>query len=116
MANSPLDGGSHGRNTHTDAGLDLFAAAWLERWQSFGGTVFVDRDSGAASLIMPEPGIGGRPELEGEGRLRDWNDGYGTGRWRELEDLLLLVPGGRAAVAVHVVRYPSWTGERELGA
>ena len=96
-------------------GLDLFAAAWLERWQSFGGNVFVDRESGKASLCMPMPGVGGHAEIQGEGWQRDWNDGYDTGRWRELEELLRLVPGGMKAVAAHVTRFPNTINSKWLG-
>lgn len=91
-------------------GLDLFAAAWIERWQSFGGSVSLELQTEKLALMMPMPGFDGRPEIEGEGSTRTWNDGYETGRWRELHDLLKLVPGGRDAVAAHVRQYPSWTG------
>ena len=93
-------------------GLDLFAAAWLERWQSFGGHVYVDADTGRPSLMMPMPGIGGHPEIQGEGWQRDWNDGFDTGRWRELHDLLQLVPGGPEAVAAHVATFPNRITQR----
>jgi hypothetical protein len=95
-------------------GLDLFAAAWLERWQSFGGVVFVDLVTGKPSTMMPKPGVGGRPDIEGEGYAREWKDGYETGRWRELDDLLRLVPGGTEALAAHVMRYPNRFSESHV--
>ena len=79
-----------------------------------GGSVIV-RD-GRPSLCMPEPGIGSRPEIEGEGWRRDWNEGFETGRRRELVELLRLMPGGKKALAEHIARYPSFIGQGIVGA
>lgn len=97
------------------AGLDLFAAAWLERWQSFGGVVLVDKQTGSMNLQMPMPGFGGHREIEGEGFQRQWLDGFDTGRWRELEALIRLVPGGSEAVKEHVLTFPSFVSDRSVG-
>jgi hypothetical protein len=69
-------------------GLDLFAAAWLERWNSYGGTITVTAEGRAMAGSPCE-------HLDGT---------------RELLDLLAIVPGGKAAVTAHVRRYPVGAG------
>lgn len=100
----------------TAAGLDLFAAAWLERWRALHGSVMVDLETGTVQLCMPMPGHGGRPRIEGEGRQREGTEGCETGRRRELSDLLDLVPGGHDALAAHVLAFPEYTTARSVGA
>jgi hypothetical protein len=97
-------------NPQAAPGLDLFVAAWLERWRSFGGTVFLDLATGKVSTCFPMPGYGGRADIEGEGHARDWKDGYEHGRIRELDDLLRLVPGAKQALAEHIKRFPEAYG------
>lgn len=99
---------------NTAPGLDLFIAAWLERWHSFHGTVFLDLATGKISTGFPMPGCGGRPKIEGEGHARDWKDGFEHGRIRELDDLLRLVPGAKEALAEHIKRYPEACGGNTL--
>lgn len=103
-------------NLQAAPGLDLFVAAWLERWRAFHGTVFLDLGTGKISAGFPMPGCGGRPDIEGEGRARDWQDGYEHGRIRELLDLLQLIPGAKEALADHVRRYPEAMGGDFLSA
>ena len=95
-------------------GLDLFIAAWLERWRSFHGNVDLDLDTGKVSTGFPMPGCGGRPDIEGDEHSRTWKDGYEHGRIRELDDLLRLVPGARQALAEHIRRYPDAMGGHVL--
>jgi hypothetical protein len=80
----------------------------MERWKSFGGYVFVDNETGAVSTGMPMPGHGGHAKIEGEGGSyqHTWLDGFDAGRWRELYDLLELIPGGFDALGAHVLEYP----------
>lgn len=102
-------------NLQSAPGLDLFVAAWLERWQSFGGTVFLDLETGKTSSCFPMPGEGGRPKIEGEGYQRDWTDGFEHGRIRELHELMQLVPGATDALADHIKRYPNYRSADRLG-
>ncbi|MFD1610857.1 hypothetical protein ACFSCW_03470 [Sphingomonas tabacisoli] len=80
-------------------GLDLFAAAWIERFTGLGGDLYAYSD-GRILTYFPEPGVGRRPE-ECE-YLRAKTDG----RFRELTDLLRAVPGGRDAVLAHLREWP----------
>lgn len=102
--------------TVTAPGLDLFVAAWLERWHSFHGTVFLELATGKISTGFPMPGEGGRPHIEGEGYKRHWTDGFEHGRIRELDDLLRLVPGARKALAEHIKQFPEACGGNFLQA
>ena len=95
-------------------GLDLFAAAWLERWLKLGGSMIAKPDGGGYSYCLANvedvPGyVPPSEELPPEQRewRRTWDDGMFIGRTRELLDLLELVPGGREAVKAHVRQYPS---------
>ena len=106
MANSPVGGDPHGRNTHTDKSLDLFAAAWLERLNSHGGTVTATSDGRAMVGTMI-------PEMSS---TTQWEDGAHHGTCRELIELARLIPGGREAIAAHVARFPNWIGEGEVSA
>jgi hypothetical protein len=82
-------------------GLDLFAAAWLERWNSYGGTVTVlENGSAMTGSFLPEQ----------TGPHADWERGRHVGATRELLDLLDLVPGGKQAVAAHVKAFPVGAG------
>lgn len=93
-------------------GLDLFAAAWLERWLAHGGTMIVNPDgTGQSGLPADDPNAKEPPDgLSDSSREyhRTFSDGIYIGRTRELLDLLELVPGGREAVKAHVRAYPSF--------
>lgn len=92
-------------------GLDLFAAAWLERWLKHGGCFTVNPDG--TGTMFARVSASDAPDFE---PLPDWADdwhrglseGMFTGRTRELMDLLELVPGGREAVKAHVRAFPSF--------
>jgi hypothetical protein len=81
------------------AGLDLFAAAWLERFTELGGDVYAYED-GRMLSYFPEPGVGRRPEQ------CDYERAKHDGRLRELCDLLHIMPGGREAVLSHLRQWP----------
>ena len=96
-------------------GLDMFAAAWLERFTSHGGSVTVEA-SGEGHMFLPVDPDGApnyRPppadwtERQKQAR-REIDRWMFTGRTRELIELLDLVPGGRAAVKAHVRSFPSF--------
>lgn len=100
---------------HTAPGLDLFAAAWVERWTAHGGTMIVNPDgTGNVFCRVNASDVDGYQEPPVEWAEADrqrrmtWDDGMFTGRTRELLELLDLVPGGRAAVKAHVREYPSF--------
>lgn len=97
------------------AGLDLFAAAWTERWLAHGGNMIVEADGSGQTFcranVSDVPGYKPPPAEWPEDRRQErlaWDDAMFTGRTRELLDLLELVPGGRAAVKAHVRTYPSF--------
>ena len=100
MADLPLSGGNAPRNPDTTEGLDLFAAAWLERVHSFGGWVMATEDGKNLHSI-------GWPE---DGAPSQFEDGLKVGAQRELMALARLVPGGREAIAAHVARFPNGFG------
>lgn len=85
-------------------GLDLFAAAWLERWHSYGGTVQFDLDSGKAATFLPEPSLCG---ATGDPA---WSRAFRDGATAELRDLLDMVPGGWDALKQHVLDFPEHFG------
>lgn len=96
-------------------GLDLFAAAWLERWLAHGGQLTVNPDGtgdmfarvNCSDVPGYEPPPAGWTE-EQQCRRREIDDWMLCGRTRELMDLLNLVPGGREAVKAHVRAFPSF--------
>jgi hypothetical protein len=96
-------------------GLDLFAAAWLERWLAHGGTMTVNPDgSGNVHCRVNASDVEGYQEPpadwpeEQRQRRMSWDNAMFIGRTRELLDLLDMVPGGRDAVKAHVRSYPSF--------
>lgn len=95
-------------------GLDLFAAAWLERFTAHGGSVTVHGE-GRLSFFSPssphdapsyEPPPANWTDEQKE-RRRELDHWTFLGRQRELEELLDIVPGGREAVMAHVLAFPS---------
>jgi hypothetical protein len=109
MANDNLPEGAR-----TTIGLERFAAAWVERWLTNGGSVAVDADgktslfalASASDVPGYEPPAGNWPESLLVDRLR-FEDLMLCGRTRELVDLLDAVTGGREAVKEHVRQFPS---------
>jgi len=87
--------------TPASVGLDLFAAALLERFREYHVPVVADND-GALQVWFPENGCGDRPRAASS-LERDYQDGA----VRELYRLMNLVPGGQEAVWQHVRRWPS---------
>lgn len=93
-------------------GLDLFAAAWLERWIAHGGGMIVNPDGTGHMYARVDaddaPGYQEPPaewpaeQRDERRRIDNW---MFIGRTRELMDLLELVPGGREAVKAHVRAY-----------
>lgn len=73
-------------------GLELFAAAWSERYFALGGDL-IAYDDGRMLSFRPEAGYGRRTK---EKTL--FGDNLVDGAFRELETLLEAVPGGRDAV------------------
>lgn len=92
-------------------GLDLFAAAWLERWLHHGGSFTVNPDGTGCMFARVNSSDSPNQEPMPE-TASDWAramaEGMFTGRTRELMDLLELVPGGREAVKAHVRAFPSF--------
>ena len=92
-------------------GLDLFAAAWLERWLHHGGSLTVNPDGTghmfARVSSSDSPNHEPLPDNASDS-YRDFVEGQFNGRTRELMDLLELVPGGREAVKAHVRAFPSF--------
>jgi hypothetical protein len=80
-------------------GLDLFAAAWLERWNSYGGSITLELTSDRMWSFLAE-----------DGHTDGWEAARHVGATRELLELLRLVPGGRDAVKAHVALFPSARG------
>jgi len=99
--------------TKTAPGLDLFAATWLDRWQSIGGTVLVDGETHAVSLLVSLQDD--HRDFDGDAWHRQWRNGYDTGRWHELQEMLELVPGGMKAVAAHVLKFPEFESQDGYG-
>ena len=106
------------------AGLDTFAAAWVDRWLANGGSVILDSSgrswlhcvASADDVLGYEPPPADWPEWRKTNRTQ-FDDYMLCGRQRELMDLLETVPGGRDAVKEHVRRFPSRAygdGSREL--
>jgi len=62
---------------------------------------------GKATLEYPFPTLSAETE---------WQDGERHGAIRELIRLIRLVPGGEAALAAHVARFPSYAGKGVVGA
>lgn len=95
-------------------GLDLFAAAWLERWLHHGGSLAVNPDGSGQMFARVSSSDSPNHEPLPEG-ASDWCqafvEGQFTGRTRELMELLELVPGGREAVKAHVRAFPSFANE-----
>lgn len=84
------------------AGLDLFAAAWLERWTDAGGSVHIERD-GRMMVGYPDQPPG---ELQTESAsAAAWRHASYTGGMRAMLDLLGHVPGGNAAVRQHLLEH-----------
>lgn len=95
-------------------GLDLFAAAWLERWLANGGSVHVDAEGQLSTqrqiYARDLPGYEPPPAKWADDQRRqraDMDDICLVVRQRELLALLEAVPGGRAAVHAHVRLWPS---------
>lgn len=98
-----------------EPGLDLFAAAWLERWTALGGSMMVHPDgSGQTGIhvnVTDVPGYKPPPEHWSKASRQhrmDVDEWMFTGRTRELLELLEMVPGGKDAVKAHVRAYPSF--------
>ena len=89
-------------------GLDLFAAAWLQKWCEGGGSVQLD-DEGKALFGFPDyhssPAFieiaGDLPEAVNDEKFT-WRSGHYYGRMRALLDLLEVLPEGSNAVKAHM--------------
>ena len=105
-----------GRDTLTagapiSAGLDLFAAAWLQQWTDAGGSVGIGPD-GKAYAMWPEysssaayrPADTALPEFVEQSRIT-FGDGHYCGTMRALHDLLRSVPCGWEAGRRHMVSH-----------
>lgn len=94
-------------------GLDLFAAAWVERWTLHGGSITVDTSGNdhmfarVNSSDIPGYELPATLTDEERYRRRQVDDLMLSGRTRELLELLEFVPGGREAVKAHVRCFPS---------
>lgn len=95
-------------------GLDLFAAAWLERFTTHGGQIILNPDGSGMFYQITDhyaaPGYEPLPDdwTPEQKRIRDNMDCWlFRGAQRELEALLDMVPGGRAAVKAHVKAFAS---------
>lgn len=96
------------------ATLDLFAAAWVERWLANGGSVTVcaNGKSTLCAVVSPsdvpgyEPPSADLPESVRANRIL-FDDYTLCGRQRELIALLDSIHGGREAVKDHVRSFPS---------
>lgn len=95
-------------------GLERFAAAWVERWLTNGGSVAVDGNgkawffarANANDVPGYEPPPANWPEFLRADRIR-FDDMILTGRTSELMDLLDIVTGGRESVKEYVRRFPT---------
>lgn len=102
------------------AGLDIFAAAWLEEWARHGGSTFVHSDGTQIGYPANDPGY-----REPASDLTEWQrsnrltfaEGQYSGKMRALIDLLSAVPFGREAINDHMrshamASYYGQSGER----
>jgi hypothetical protein len=96
----------------TAPGLDLFAAAWIEKWTANGGSVLL-APGGKASIGMPvydksraytDPPSALPEDIQN--RHREYLSARYDGEMRGLLELLELVPGGKDAVKLHVRTFP----------
>jgi hypothetical protein len=80
--------------------LEIQAKVWVERWLDRGGSVIVgaSRDTGQIAMSLDTPA----KHRGGVGDHILWHDGCHVGHWRELEELVRVVPGLREAVIHHV--------------
>lgn len=93
--------------TELSAGLDLFAAAWLQKWSEEGGFVQLVSEGKALfgfPIYQKSPAfcsVADLPEAVCD-RQSDWRDGHYHGRMRSLLDLLETLPEGANAVKAHM--------------
>jgi hypothetical protein len=110
MAQANNKGGASALPATAAIGLDLFAAAWTERFVALGGSMTVNPD-GTGNTWLPADAPRATTNNDLPAAVRDrrqaWEDGNFVGRTRELLDLLDLVPGGREAVKAHVRAFPT---------
>lgn len=78
------------------------AAIWVERWLTYGGGLIANSETAGLSISMRMDQWRWR---HGEAYQRHWHDGWMTGRWRELQEIIELVPGLQAAIVEHVARH-----------
>ena len=88
--------------TVSGVNLDAFAAIWVERWLKYGGGLIADPVQAKISVSMSFDNWRWKSEWPTQ---RQWHDGWMVGRWRELGDLLDLIPGLREAVVDHVMEH-----------
>lgn len=81
------------------ADMKRLAAIWVERWLAYGGGLVANTETGGLSISMRMDQWRWK---HGEVRQRLWHDGWMTGRWRELQELMELIPGLREAMVDHV--------------
>jgi hypothetical protein len=93
------------------AGLDLFAASWLEEWSRSGGFVSIDT-SGRAGFGYAEyhysPAYQPVPEGLSDAVSRAYEgftDGKYNGKMRGMLDLLATLPHGRDAIKAHMLAH-----------
>ena len=97
--------------TELSAGLDLFAAAWLQKWSEEGGFVQLVSDGKALfgfPVYQNSPAFcesaAALPEAVCD-RQSTWRDGHYQGRMRSLLDLLETLPEGANAVKAHMLSH-----------
>lgn len=82
--------------------LDQLAAIWVDRWLKYGGGVIAHAEHGLATISMNLDGSRWRCRRPHRTQ-HHWHDGWTVGRWRELQELLELIPGLDDAIAAYVV-------------
>lgn len=90
------------------AGLDLFAAAWLEQWSNSGGFVTMDRQGKAwigFAAYHDSPDFAPAPDDLPDAVSRGYDgflDGRYHGKMLSMLDLLKALPHGHDAVKAHM--------------
>jgi hypothetical protein len=82
--------------------LDELAAIWVERWLVYGGGLIADSHTARLSVSMRMDDWRWRSHYAAQ---RHWHNGWMTGRWRELSELMELIPGLYDAVVAHVLEH-----------
>jgi hypothetical protein len=93
------------------AGLDLFAAAWLQSWTDAGGFVAIGENGRACasfaeysdSKAYVAPAAGLPPSVQRDADT--WRDGHYCGTMRALLAVLETVPGGWEALRHHMTAH-----------